>query len=78
MSVILEPGDWIHIALPLSSQHVDRLGIPNMTEINRVSQEVTDKYNAMGVWILNVSHHSGLTVPTIVSVVRGSGKTPSP
>jgi hypothetical protein len=77
MSVVLEPGDWIHLAVPLPRDCYNEFGVPKMEKINKISDQTKALYNAMGVFILEISYHSDLKCPTVVSVIRGTGKTGS-
>lgn len=58
---VLEPGDCIHIALPMGNNPWG------------MAASITAKYEQLGIRVFMIDHLHDLPAPVIVSVLRGVG-----
>lgn len=68
---ILRRGDVIHLALPISPALYDDRLRKQIAEDQRLYNE---GYSRFGVTIGTFTHHSSLTVPTVVAIFRTDGQ----
>jgi hypothetical protein len=73
MSTILQQGDKIHLAVPISPTH----DTPEAAhaEATRTATDLGTAFATQGVTILSWSGHSQLSHPVIVAVFRGEEPT---
>ena len=70
MSVILHPGDHIHLAFPVSPSMTAREVDEYVTQQRR---QWIDFYAHYGVTVASVSWNSQLAAPVVVAVFRNAG-----